>query len=329
MNCTFSNCCSQAIYGVAQAGTDGQTYWNYAAINPVIKNCDFFNSSNGCVFDILSVGTQGYGWAGSAAPLIIANCIFDSLSGAALLLRQADGYDNLPSPVAFKNNALSNCNTGVNATDPWDAQIQDNIFVGITNAVTVAGSLSRTVSYNNFYANATNFTGYPPTYGEWIIPNRNGTLADLSFNISQDPLFAGTNDFHLQTNSPCIDAGTPDPALAEQCFPPAQGTSLPDLGAYGGLAGCNWLDVVPELPVQLSMSSSNNLVWLNWAGLPRSSYQIEWLPGFPCALPGAKWLTNCAFMDVANPCSVAVSTGPCTNTQGFFRVQSLGRLPGD
>jgi beta propeller repeat protein/parallel beta-helix repeat protein len=56
------------------------------------------------------------------------------------------------------------------------------------------------ISFNNVWGNS------PVNYTQ--LSDRTGT----SGNISQDPLFvdAGAKDFHLQMNSPCIDAGDPD-----------------------------------------------------------------------------------------------------------------------
>jgi hypothetical protein len=61
-------------------------------------------------------------------------------------------------------------------------------------------------------------------------------------NISSDPLFmdAGNGDFHLQTGSPCIDAGEPSSTANDACLPPGMGTSRNDMGAYGGPYNCNW-----------------------------------------------------------------------------------------
>jgi hypothetical protein len=330
MNCTFSNCFSQAIYGTGQ----GQAWVWYSAngeISPVIKNCAFCATGNGCVLDIVGNYASWYeneqAWGWGLANAIISQNIFQNLSGSALLTEV--GSYAYSGTAVFMNNTVVNCSNGVSATDPWNVQITDNIFVGATNAVTVSGSLSQTVSFNDFYNNATNFTGYPLNYGVWVIPNRNGTLADILLNISEDPLFAATNDFHLQTSSPCIDAGTPDPAFAEVIFPPAQGTSYPDLGAYGGLEGCNWLDVVPGVPVQLSLSPSNSLLCLNWTGIPRSSYQIQYLPTSFSASGHNQWLSNSTLMAVDQTCSMAVSACPLTNSQGFYRIKSLGRLQGD
>gem|GEM_PF-1768099 len=58
-------------------------------------------------------------------------------------------------------------------------------------------------------------------------------------NIDMDPLFAD-GLFHLTAGSSCIDAGYPDAAYNDQCFPPSQGTVRNDMGAYGGPLGCGW-----------------------------------------------------------------------------------------
>ena len=161
--------------------------------------------------------------------------------------------------------------------------MQDNVLVGTTNAVKNYGNLSGSVGYNCFYANATNFVGYPSTYGEWIIPNRNGTLSDLSYNIGQDPLFLSTNDFQLSTNSPCIDAGTPEWAFSDMSFPPSQGAAFPDVGSYGGPDAPNSFNVVPKLATQATMSVSSNVVRLSWGAIPRSSYQVQYLTNLALA----------------------------------------------
>ncbi len=66
-------------------------------------------------------------------------------------------------------------------------------------------------------------------------------------NIVQDPLFtdAKNNDYTLKSESPCIDAGDPDPEYNDPEDPanpgyalwPAMGTVRNDMGAYGG---CGW-----------------------------------------------------------------------------------------
>ena len=187
------------------------------------------------------------------------------------------------------------------------------------------------MSYNGFYGNATNFTGYPGTFGMVILANRNSTPSDVLYNIFQDPKFVSTSDFHLQAGSPAIDAGTPDWAFSDMCFSNSvsQGNSYPDLGAYGGPDAINWLSVAPILPAQPAMTYSNKTTWLNWGAIPRSEYVVQYLTNF-VTLGTNKWLnfTNGDILAVDKPTSLIVATNQ-NLPQMFFRVQSLGRPAGN
>ena len=68
-----------------------------------------------------------------------------------------------------------------------------------------------------------------------MVIDNNGTVNWLEGNLDEDPLFVDieNNDFHLTEDSPCIDAGNPDPE-----FNDSDGTRN-DVGAYGGPNG-NW-----------------------------------------------------------------------------------------
>ena len=69
-------------------------------------------------------------------------------------------------------------------------------------------------------------------------------------NIDEDPLFVGTGGypFSLLEDSPCIDAGNPDPIYYDPEDPsnpgyalyPAMGTIINDMGAYGGPNTIGW-----------------------------------------------------------------------------------------
>ena len=83
-----------------------------------------------------------------------------------------------------------------------------------------------------------------------IVTNNNGTVNWLEGNIDEDPLFVGTGVFpySLLEDSPCIDAGDPDPAYYDPEDPgnpgyalyPAMGTIINDMGAYGGPNTIGW-----------------------------------------------------------------------------------------
>ena len=68
-------------------------------------------------------------------------------------------------------------------------------------------------------------------------------------NIDANPLFisAEFGDYHLQTDSPCIDAGHPDSIWNDESSPPGLGKPRCDMGAYGG-------PDVSNLPLLMSQS---------------------------------------------------------------------------
>jgi hypothetical protein len=341
MNCTFSNCVYEAIYGEALGpalcgnGCSGN-YISSATLNTTIKNCDFFNTGNGCVMKIYGSyancncsefgGPYGYGY-GYCNSTITGN-IFQNLKGTAFKM-ETNSYAGGGNAV-FINNTVVNSASGLTAQDPWSVTVQNNIFVGVTNVVTASDSVSWTIGYNTFYGNTTNFTGVPAAYGQVDWNNRNGTPSDIFYNIYQNPSFLATNDFHLQTNSPCINASAPGAAYNNLCSPPSSGSIYGDMGAYGGPDACNWLDTVPILSAQLSMTKSNGAIWLNWEPIPRSTYRIEYNTNNFNAMAGTnRWLTNSVLTPISAPISVAVSPNPLTNKAAFFRVKSLGRTPGN
>jgi hypothetical protein len=318
MNCTFSNCTTAGINFV-NGGTSEQT------IPIVVKNCVFNGTGSGCL--VLLAGNSGCG-ENSTGSAEFVNNVFENLPGTAIGLTSTAG---LYSTAQIINNVFINCTNGVSAQLPWDATVEDSIFVSNTVAIavpgTLPGQLSQDVAYNDFFACASNFSGYPLGYGLVTTTNRNGTPCDFTNNIFTDPEFADYTSFTLQSNSPCVDAGTPDWAWTDMCFPPSLGTGLPDLGIYGGPDACNWLDDVPLLPVEITTSVTNDSLWLNWGALPRSTYQVLYatdLGGFGNWLP----FTNGQLLAVAKPTSFEISPNPSTNG-AFFRVQSLGRTPGN
>ena len=100
------------------------------------------------------------------------------------------------------------------------AIIKNNELVGgrIFGAIRANPFSSITFQYNCLYNNGSNFFDFTPSD------------SDIG-NIFEDPLFVdadniGNRDFHLQPNSPCIDAG--DPSILDT------DGSRSDMGAFGG-----------------------------------------------------------------------------------------------
>ena len=98
-----------------------------------------------------------------------------------------------------------------------------------------------------------------------IVINNNGTVNWLEGNINEDPLFVGAGGypFSLLEDSPCIDAGNPDPIYYDPEDPnnpgyalyPAMGTIINDMGAYGGPNAIGWPAVDIEEPIIPNSSS--------------------------------------------------------------------------
>lgn len=237
-SCSFSNCSNQSIYGEA-IGSHGSYYgdsWSKLLISSV-RNCLFINVNAGCRYNVLGVS-----WSPSLAygsgDLTLLNNVFFNVTNTAVWLT-AGAYGN--GPAVLMNNTVVNARDGIVVQDQWDARIQNNSLKGCGIGVTRSGSLSANVSYNDLFSNATNFAGYPLTYGQVILANRNGTPSDVLFNIFQDPQFVSETDFHLQAGSPCIDAGEGSGANFDSYFPPSTGSITNDIGAYGGPNAGQWI----------------------------------------------------------------------------------------
>jgi len=283
-NCTFSNDEASAI----NDGGEGTT-------NLMVENCLFSETGNGCVF------SSYYG----AYADISAN-IFNNLSGKAILIQGG-------SDVTAINNAIVNCAGGVNAGNFGTAQIQNCIFDGCSVAIVASDSNSRTISYNDFFGNTTNFVGYPSTYGTPIILNRNGTSCDLLYNIFQDPQFVSATDFHLQGTSPCIDAGEGSAANFDNSFPPSLGNVTNDIGAYGGPNAGQWL--VPAPSSFLTLAAARYIgVTIN----PPSAghYELD----YASALAGTNNWIQITNMDLSAP---FLYTEPASAPARFYRAEKL------
>ena len=211
MDCIFSNCVDQAIYGYSQGYT---RCWSsgcssqYPKLSPYISNCIFDSTNRGIKFHILgmcrSFPMSGCIWSYGSANPIITNNVFKNLS-TAVEMTIGDGPGS--SYPVINNNTILFCDTGIDTQNPYDTKIRNNIFFGNTTAVKRSGDLSGLVEYNSFFNNETDFVGYPPSYGSIMIQNNNGDDCDIAFNIFSDPMLV-PGDHHLTQDSPCIEAGT-------------------------------------------------------------------------------------------------------------------------
>ena len=120
----------------------------------------------------------------------------------------------------------------------WAIHTEGNTSLILTNSILRGrGALDRlvalygasaSISYSDFNLYSLAFLGsLPPGLGELTQVNTNGDSCDVYSNIYLDPLFVDyTNaDYHLQEDSPCIDAGDPASPLDPD-------STITDMGRY-------------------------------------------------------------------------------------------------
>ncbi|MBI9038755.1 MAG: right-handed parallel beta-helix repeat-containing protein [Bacteroidales bacterium] len=196
---------------------------------PIIKNNIISNNNNIGILcyssspnisnNTITNNTYGIDCYGSS-PTINKNTIIENSIGINCY--------NISSP-AVSNNTISNNGGGINCWLSSFPFIVNNILYensyGI-NAVTPPSSLE----FNLFFENTTTAMGdgLPVDFGEIVSVNANNDPCDPYMNLFMNPDFIDPNNFnfHLTENSPCIDAGNPDPIYYDP-----DGT-VADIGAY-------------------------------------------------------------------------------------------------
>ncbi len=299
--CVFSNCMGACVYGSASAA--GSIYGVVQAnLNPIIANCYFQNSTSGIVFCISGNRPSGaYPGQGTASPLI-ANNVFNAITGPGITFQM--------DPVAYAP-AASNPKTVNSVFQQCGVSVQRNVDLT---------SFSDEVSYNCFYNNQTNFVGYPSgVYGTICCVNPNGTPCDLVNNIFTDPLFAQPVTYTLATNSPCIDAGNPAAAYLDGCFPPSQGTTVNDIGIYGGPNACGWL----TNEVKSFSLTAQEYVGVTITPSAAGRYRLEYINSLvnPPATNGP-WIQATNLMLLSTPYTYIDFSSPTTGKR-FYRALLL------
>ncbi len=196
-------------------------------IGAAIRNFTFINTA---------VGIQV---SNDPSAFDITNNVFEVGTSGAAIIEQ-----NAPA-LTVVNNTFSGNGTAVSRDA--DITISNNIFTG-SQVIAIAGASvgSANIKNNDFFDNV--------------------SIGPIGANVlSGDPLFVdpAQHDFHLQQNSPCIDAG--DPSVGNDFID----DTTPDVGAYGG----PFADAIPfpvsGLTIQSNTGTSIDLTWL-----PNNSYLV-------------------------------------------------------
>jgi hypothetical protein len=183
--------------------------------------------------------------------MTVANNLFHGLTGTAMWFDIGSQIAGTSNPKA-DNNIFLQCGTAVEQTGS-------------------SGYYNPEIAYNCFYNCSTNFVGLPSVYGSICCQNARGTSCDIAYNIFQNPLFAETATYTLSANSPCIDAGNPGAAYLDTCFPPSQGTTINDIGLYGGSNACRFPPTNTVYPLSIAKS-----VALSFIPPSNGTYQLQY-----------------------------------------------------
>ncbi len=190
--------------------------------SPTIQNCDMSQTRFSAVqidggsaivqYNDIYSNEGASVFVGTGTPEISYNVLHDNKSDGIHVL-------TLGSPVIHHNIIYGNPRYGINSStgciifnntidENWTAINCDNesptLFNNIISNHTLIGiravnGAAPVLSYNDFWNNGTNYFGTSPGTGD----------------ISLDPKFVdqANRDYHLQSNSPCIDAGDPNSLL--------------------------------------------------------------------------------------------------------------------
>jgi len=217
--CTFTDCYFQSY-------ERGSTF-NLVRTQTVIENCDFVGNnarrsdaidfdkvtgtlSNNKVHDMTGEDSDGID-AGSQSEITIINNLIYNCSDSGIEAEE-------DSEITMKNNVVLNCRVGVTIKELATGYIENNTFynndVGFeaysenhvwNNGGNVYVKNSIISGSSNVYSSADN-SHYTFSYNLCDTRSLPGTG-----NIFANPMFENVNnlDFHLNANSPAIDAGDP------------------------------------------------------------------------------------------------------------------------
>jgi hypothetical protein len=194
---------------------------------------------------------------------LIKNCIFtDQVVDTYIIYGSSNTFlfrNNLVYGTLYISSVSSMVNEQINNTFS---------LTGGGPLVVLAGGIDRTIE-NNIVSNAEEFTSIAGgaylhmAYNNfWNVETEariiDGQLDTTGGNLRRNPMFVGSEDYHLQAYSPLIDAGNPS------IFDPDSSRS--DIGAYGGPGGevYSYIDLPPAIPDNIVGEYAEDSVVINW-----------------------------------------------------------------
>lgn len=222
--------------GIEDAQIDGFTIYG-SGVNPdhsgvMISGSNRVTVSNNLIF----LNTIGISVTGNSPSIIKNNIIYLNVyyglkcldSNPIITNNQINRnlscgvYLQNSSGAKFINNTVVDNYTQGIWCDHSSPLIKNNISKGNSTGISASNSGIPQISYNCVYDNTLNYD-----------PQSGGIAAAGVGDISENPLLLGQlyEELYLDNNSPCIDAGDPDPIYNDV------GGSRNDMGASGGEGG--------------------------------------------------------------------------------------------
>ena len=225
------------ITGNTSTAGAGGIFCRYA--NQTISNCTISDNFT---------ETVGGGICCNDASPIIDHCLITgntaNLSGGGM-----ECYISSPTITncTISANTAAMIGGGIESFDSTPTIVNTIIEGNFGGGIYFFNGINASITYGNFCNNeGGDFTGDPPQgLGGIITINTNGDSCDAYFNIFADPFFVdpSSGNYHLQANSPCIDAG--DPAS-----PPDPDNTAADMGAF-------YFDQGTTSPVSITLTPYN------------------------------------------------------------------------
>ncbi|MBD3162780.1 MAG: hypothetical protein GF346_10365 [Candidatus Eisenbacteria bacterium] len=161
--------------------------------------------------------------SGTEAESVGGGIFIDDFSDGTVLRGNTISYNE----VHYTNAHGGGIYLGTYNVEMTDNIVSDNVGAGIWFDPGASGTL---VEYCDVHGNSDGRFGggsVPDGLGEIVQENRNGDPCDANFNIFLDPRFVAESqgDFHLEPDSPCIDAGNAD-------SPADPDGTIADIGAF-------------------------------------------------------------------------------------------------
>ena len=265
LNCTVKNMIA-GCFSVRWSGVQNNEFRNCTALGGVSNDVSAFmiregasnNSFNNCLSDSCNAGVRfilaGEDGNDCGHNNVFNNCIIKNATWAIDL--NPYYYNSAPADSnLLVNCVIDNADYLFNCDRPNSGNQLINCIVKDVNDYLSGGNTSNfAYSYSDFFNN-----GFSVLSG--------------TGNIGTDPLFvdASTGDYHLQTGSPCIDAGTSQNAPSTDF----EGTNRPqgvgfDIGAYEYSNSNNIIDInnksftIYPNPVKNKLYFENNMIGLNY-----------------------------------------------------------------